>query len=286
MLCVRKALSLKQFVRFNAKRGRYKTILGIVSSPNFHIKKSASLIDLWGHCYKEPEKFIPKGKPCLLLSESDFVDPVNVVVRDRTRKFKWDLFYFTLPGRRGVRYKGISLFLDMLPILCNEFKLKIAVIVYAPGRLRLRSRHKKYIKQFRNKLTFFKTLGHRRMARVMSACRFGLFPNRLDCSPLLLTEALVRNCPVLVSDKIFGGWKYVNPETGLFFNKINIGDKLEKALSSRFNPRVNFLSHWGMVNTAKRLAQFCKTYHSYLKKYDMISLVGSERYLKKAIKKL
>ncbi len=57
---------------------------------------------------------------------------------------------------------------------------------------------------------------HELMACLAQA-RVAFFPNVLDASPVLLTEALCLDVPVVVNRRILGGWKYVRPDTGRFF---------------------------------------------------------------------
>ena len=278
MICVRKAMGSKDLAETRIKN-KYKLFLGVVSSPKFHRAESSSLIDLWCHCYRDPDEYIPKDKPKILLSESDFVDPFNMQVFHK-KKPKCDMFYFTIAGQNGIDYKGIDLFSKILPVVCGEFNLKVMVIVYAGsvGNLKI---SKKYLNLFRKykkmKLVIIrKKMNTKEVAKVMSFCKFGLFPNRLDCSPLLITESLIRDCPILVNKDIFGGWKYVNEDTGAFFDDKNIGDKVEYMLSSKFKPCDNFMSEYGFFNSATKLATFCKDTYPSLSKYDMMSLYGTQ----------
>ena len=57
--------------------------------------------------------------------------------------------------------------------------------------------------------------------------RFILLPNLEDASPRFLTEGLALNKPIFVNENILGGWKYVNDDTGVFFNE-NILHFIEK----------------------------------------------------------
>ena len=43
-------------------------------------------------------------------------------------------------------------------------------------------------------------------------------PNLHDASPRVLAEAMCLNVPILVNRHILGGWKYVNDQTGAFFD--------------------------------------------------------------------
>ena len=106
---------------------------------------------------------------------------------------------------------------------------------------------------------YHKKFSASKVASIMERCRFGLFPNKSDCSPLLLTESIVRNKPVLVNEEIVGGWKYVNDQTGCFFsiNRLSEFDfTIDKILSSEFYPRDNFMLQYGFEKTSKRLSDF------------------------------
>ena len=49
------------------------------------------------------------------------------------------------------------------------------------------------------------------------ACRVLIAPNVHDASPRVLAEAMSLDVPILVNKYIVGGWKYVNEDTGAFF---------------------------------------------------------------------
>ena len=46
-------------------------------------------------------------------------------------------------------------------------------------------------------------------------------PNVHDASPRVLAEAMCLDVPILVNRHIVGGWKYVNSETGAFFDSVD-----------------------------------------------------------------
>lgn len=53
---------------------------------------------------------------------------------------------------------------------------------------------------------------------ILRACRVLFAPNLHDASPRVLAEAMCLNVPILVNRHILGGWKYVNNQTGAFFD--------------------------------------------------------------------
>merc|ERR1711879_563532 len=48
--------------------------------------------------------------------------------------------------------------------------------------------------------------------------RFLFLPQVHDASPRVASQALALNVPLLMNRNLIGGWKYLQPETGEFFN--------------------------------------------------------------------
>ena len=111
----------------------------------------------------------------------------------------------------------------------------------------------------------------------MSRCHFGFFPNTEDCSPLLLSESLVRNRPVLVNENILGGWKYINDNTGALFTLDNLETKLSFIMNNKFDTCEEYMKKYGYKNTAVRLADFCKKHLPGFKKYSLIGFAGTNK---------
>jgi len=122
------------------KSGKLET-LGMVSHPGLYKSATAKYVKAWCHPYRDPDHFLGSEKPRLLLSESDFVDAgyVNVV---SSRSLKWDYFYFTMGGEKMGRRKGMSLFLEILPLLCAK-NLKGLVVNYTKKSLFMNRKQKK-----------------------------------------------------------------------------------------------------------------------------------------------
>ncbi len=256
---------------------RYKYAIGMVSAHNIYRKYNTPFCKIWCHCFRDVNKYLP-GKPSILLSESDFVDPL--AIKTPVRPLKYDFYYFTTGGKPGSYYKGMNLFVDSLPILCGELGLKGLVVKYAkPKRPFLLNRKQQRIwKQYSKSIRFLK--GKKNTASIMSICKFGFFPNIKDCSPLLLSESLVRNIPILVNENILGGWKYVNDETGALFDGGNLKEKTEFLLNTEFNTREEYMKKYGYKNSATRLANFCKKHISSFEKYSMVGFAGTSSIMK------
>lgn len=240
----------------------------MVSSPyilkNDLIPKYANF---WFHPFKNPDDYWPKGTQGCLMSESDFIDPMFVPCLPKA-KAKWDYFYFTIGGGDGVDFKGFKVFLNMVPHL-HSAGLSGVVVVYGKHNKTAKSSYvfmkDHNIKIIRNALSYTEVGG------MMSRCRFGIFPNIVDCSPRMLTESIVRNVPVLVNENILGGWKYINENTGVFFNKSNIKEGIQKVLHSKFDPRNDFMSKYGFINASAKFAEVLASRWPMFKPFDLVA---------------
>lgn len=284
VVCIR-----KNFVRSGySARDKRKSIkflkshetLGMVSHPTFATSLTAPYIDCWCHPYRSPEDLLPRGKPQILLSESDFIDPLYVKISKKTPKR--DFFCFIMGGRKGQRRKGFGLLLDSLLSVLKETKLTGIVINYSSHKLVLSSSEKKKLKSIRRHIVYkHKKYSPKGVSQVMAQSRFGFFPNYQDCSPLLLTECLVRNIPVLVNRDIYGGWKYVNDNTGAFFTLGNVNEKVDFVRYGKFYPREDFLSHYGFHKTSVRFAEWGREHFSGFQDVEKACFSGLSRFLKK-----
>ncbi len=276
VLCYRKRMPIKQAKI--ARRG-FKESIGLVSSIGLPRSKNAKLCKFWCHCFKNPEFYI-KDIPGMLLSESDFVDPKFIKIFSRSRKPSWDFFYFTSGGYHAHRFKGSGVMGKTLKILCGEFKLRGIIIQYMKSDRPFVKQERRQIKKYANLLRIKRgRLTPRTVAKFMSKSRFGFFPNTRDCSPLIISESLLRDCPVLMNQNILGGWKYVNDETGYLFNPKNMnnfGNSVECILSGSFHPKNEYMTKYGYINTAKRFAKVAKQHIKGFRGYDMIGFQGTQ----------
>jgi len=258
-------------------KSRKKDVLGIISHPNLCKCPTVPYIKAWCHPYRDPDQFLNKEIPRLLLSESDFVDSLYVRHRNRPSK-KWDYFYFTMGGQKSGKRKGFDIFLRLLPVLA-KLKMKGLVVNYTNKELYFsNSKEKQIWKTNKNFISYaHQSFSPTKVAKVMAESRFGLFPNISDCSPLLLTESLLRDIPVLVNYDILGGWKYVNEHTGRFFydgkNKEN-EETIRELIDIKFNPKKWFLSNYGFENSAKKLARFGRKLFKSFRDCRMVCFEG------------
>jgi hypothetical protein len=92
--------------------------------------------------------------------------------------------------------------------------------------------------------------------RVMASARAAFLPNWWDASPCVLPQALALDVPVLVNRRILGGWKYVTPETGVFFDdESDVVDAFFALLDAPVRPRAWLAENgYGVGPAGRRLA--------------------------------
>lgn len=265
---------------------KYPDFFAFVSSPKIYKQdQMRKLAKGWCHPLRKPHKKLPTHVPCIMMPESDFMDPMFIPHKAKN-EHKYDYFYFTVNAPPGIENKGLCTFIDMLPVLCSK-KLRGYIVVYYPNMPRhksftvgLDSRRMRTLKKFSSFLTYhWGLLKPEGVDRVMSMCRFGLFPNTVDNSPRLISESLIRDTPVLMNNKIHGGWHYVNKQTGSLFDSANISEKVDLMMESSFHPRSSFLSNFGFRNSSARLAGFLSDLFGY-DKYSHMYFDVYKDYLK------
>ncbi len=284
LVCVRKNAIRKRKTRGSKKiKSRKIEVLGMVSHPTLSRSKTAPYISAWCHPYRHPENFIKDDKPKLLLSESDFIDPMYVTVLPR-RQISWDFFCFTMGGPKSGKRKGFSLFMDILPSL-HARKFKVILINYTYKNIHFKSReHKRIWRRCKSSVTYLhKKLSAVKVARIMASSRFGLFPNLEDCSPLLLTESIIRGVPILVNENILGGWKYVNENTGALFTRDRIDSALDCMIDGNFRTEEYFMANYGFIKSARLLAKFGRKHLKSFKHCKYACFEGLSHILKKTL---
>ena len=242
----------------------------------------------WCHCFRNPQEHLQTDKPIELMSESDFIDPMFVYVDKRDKKDKkWDFFYLTINNDAGFENKGLHQFIQSLKTLVLDRKLRGLVLAYFPDNVKgwhvkFSEEERKILQACEDRLTYkFGWMTAETLNNYMQACKFGFFPNTVDCSPRLLTESLCRNVPVMVNTNIWGGWKYVNKETGSLFDPAN-PETIHAAIdfmqkNTEFNAKRGFLREFGFKNSTERLATYVNRYvedtgctHMYFDRFGSI----------------
>lgn len=206
----------------------------------------------WLHCFRDPYKYLPKDKPLALISESDFVDFKSLVPNKNIKK-EYDYIY-SCPKVNDdkncddwVSYnKNWKLGQKCIYLLSEKLGLKGLLV----GR--------KYCNVPENcEVTGWVEYGE--MIELYKKSKFVFLPNIADASPRVLTECLSLDLPCLVNYNILGGWKYVNKQTGVFFNdENNVVEKVKELLNNydKYEPRKYIIENYGHVKSGKKLAEF------------------------------
>ena len=91
-----------------------------------------------------------------------------------------------------------------------------------------------------------------------------------DASPRVIGEALLLNTPVIVNKDIIGGWKYVDEESGVFYDSLTIKTKIKEIMEKKFNPRKYFLKNYGIQNSGKKFRDFIVSIDPSFSKYKQL----------------
>jgi hypothetical protein len=204
--------------------------------------------EAWAHCFRDPDRYLPPDRPRMLISGSDFVSEKSVWAagygEGRPAK-RWDLVYSCLPTWLNELQKNWDLGKSCALRLADAgVRIVIAGRAGVPG-----------IPHHPN-IDCVPQLPWDSFMRVMASARAAFLPNWWDASPCVLTQALALDIPVLVNREILGGWKYVTPETGVFFDdESDVVDAFFTLLNTPVHPRDWLIANgYGQHATARRLA--------------------------------
>jgi glycosyltransferase involved in cell wall biosynthesis len=207
-------------------------------------------------------------KPAQLLTFSDFVDfsrarPESLFAGAHPEKY-WDFAYVCQPGPWKEYVKNWALARRCMPILCHELGLRGVLV----GR-----DHVPDLPDCGDLITVLGELSWRDLMGVFLHSRFLFVPNAMDASPRVIAEALCMNTPVLVNRNILGGWHYVNPFTGFFFeDERDVCAGARKCLSEWTSPRRWYTTHHGPLLAGARLARFLGQFDRTLKRVKRLQI--------------
>ena len=214
--------------------------------------------DLWLSCLRNNNIF-KKGTPIANISQSDFIDP-QIIYPNPKLVNKWDFIYVCLedepqckPGWNWIN-RNWHLALYCIEIMCLKYHLNGVII----GR-----KDCPIPKALIPKLTLLSRQPYWKFIQILNQSRFTFFPNIQDASPRCITEGFCLNKPTLLNKNIVGGYKYINNQTGEFFNgKDDFAPQLESLLKrlKRYTPRKYYSENYGPRHSGKKLNLFLKTY--------------------------
>lgn len=226
----------------------------------------------WLHCFRDPSSRGLVNVPMLEMSESDFY---NCKKYKSNLKKKYDFIYVCNsdndscnPGWQS-HIRNWELFKKCLPIICEKLNLKGLII----GRINC-----DYTSKCKNNIEVVDFLPYWDFIKKMSECKFLIVCSVSDPSPRIIAEAMCLNLPVLVNKNIYGGWKYINEQTGEFFNdEKDIETQIRKLLSklSQYQPRKYYQSNYGPEKSGLKLKKFVKKLHPELNDCKYLLFQGS-----------
>jgi glycosyltransferase involved in cell wall biosynthesis len=200
------------------------------------------------------------------MSESDFVDPNRLSYNPNIVK-KYDFIYICLdegakhestkckPGWQS-HNRNWELAKECLKVMCGNFKLRGLIM----GRTNCDITEK-----CNNYISSMPFQPQDKFLELLQECKFIFVPNISDASPRVVTQAMCYNMPVLMNKNIIGGWKYVNNQTGVFFNdEKDITASLYELINniSSFTPRKWFSENYGKEKTGQRFLNFLKKHYT------------------------
>jgi hypothetical protein len=208
--------------------------------------------EAWAHCFRDPDYYLPPDKPRRLLGGSDFTDydrVWSIGSSGHKQAKRWDVVYSCLDNRFNEMQKNWELAKACIWRLCTELRLKV-LVVGRSGTSDLPQVEGLEAREFLPWSDFLQCLGRARIA---------FFPNVLDASPRVMTEAMSLDLPVLVNRRIIGGWKYVNDDTGRFFDdEANVVPAALELLTGNFQPRDWYIANHGKRWAEEQLAEFVR----------------------------
>jgi glycosyltransferase involved in cell wall biosynthesis len=226
----------------------------------------------WCHCFRDPGHYLPAGKPFALLAYSDFVDyrqtSRETLFPDEKADKRWDFAYVCQEGSWKEFAKNWQLARRCLPVLCNDLGLEGVLV----GRERIVD-----LPDCGRRLTIVGELPWRELMRVFLRSRFLFVPSEMDPSPRIIAEALCMDTPVVVNRYILGGWHYVNPFTGAFFqDESDIREAALRCLERWTSPRRWFVTHYGPLLAGARLQRFLASFDPSMRSLTRLQIVAAD----------
>jgi len=234
------------------RRGGYR-FAGMSSHLSFPLSavgrvcEERALCEAWCHCFRNPDRYLGPNMPRALLALSDFTDPDEITpatsaypgspdeVFDflyvggetpwKRRVKRWDLAVRVIRRLASADLSGVVLQSD-----------NTHALVDVPG------------------VTITPKLPRQHFLSLLARCRFLLVTSGEDPSPRILAEALCLDVPLLIQRHILGGWHYVTPASGAFFDdEHDISAAAQRCLAPALTPRRLFTAQHGPVPAGKRL---------------------------------
>lgn len=208
----------------------------------------------WCHCFRDPDKYIKRETPKVLISESDFCD--NIKHEPDNTPVEYDFICYCPKDKEcdsGWHHhnKNWPLAKKAIECMCNQFNLSGILVGRKDCELNVMDNTKLKKVDFLPYWDFIKEI---------RKSRFIFIPSYEDPSPRVITESMILNKPILVNRDILGGWKYVNEKSGGFISEDSLFSDISTFILSipSYNPRNEFFKNYGIENSGKELRSFLK----------------------------
>jgi len=223
-------------------------------------KKIYASMDAYAHCFRKPSDHIPPGIPRALISQSDFVDPMNADLKPKRLRKQYSFAYSNLSGDWNDFNRNFTLARECIKIAVKEGMMPPLLIGKKKDEGNPNMADLMQLSR-QGKLEMTDTLPHNKLGDAMEQSEFFFVPNLSDASPRVVAEALCRGTPVIMNRHIVGGWKYINDKTGVLFDGVD--DFLPavqrlRALkdAGKLQPREWFSANYGPRKSSLRLQAF------------------------------
>jgi len=272
-----KFIGCSSYLSYPLKCNNPSQIKGICSKEStFEGKRIDTIVDGWLHCFKNDNLILNEKK--ILISESDFMDSITYLRKYdiNKKKKKYDFICYCPSDPKSCDFgwhhhnKNWPLAKKTIEYLCNEMKMEGVLIGRENCPIDINDK---------KKLKREKWLQYNKFLDTIADSKFTIISSYEDASPRTIGESLLVDTPILVNEEIVGGWKYVNEETGIFYNENNIKQKVNEIISNinnnKFSPRDNYIKNYGLYNSGKKLRDFIVSIDSSLSNHKYIRFAVS-----------
>lgn len=222
----------------------------------------------WLNMYANPDSIFPSNIPVIQLSHSDFsvleIDYDAEVAEGKHEKM-YDFMYVMTNTEAEVKNgctgwgayaKNWPLAKKAMDIMCLEMNFTGVVL----GIVDSNGNSCEIPPSCQDKVITTPYVNYFEGLNFMRQSKFLFLPQVYDASPRVAVEAMSLNVPLLMNNQIVGGWKYINEQTGEFFNN-NMSDfrsslaKLVSRLDS-YSPRSYVEQNYGTRKAGSKLRAF------------------------------
>lgn len=202
------------------------------------MKNILNQMDCWLTCSKIP---VPYNIPQFEFSESDCPNMETIAPKGLEKRY--DVIYNAgSDGPHHYYHKNWPLAVKCIKKM-KKAGLKILVVGRTSSRGAIKDKYKRI--EYKPFTTWNEFIDLIEVSRVM------FISSVSDASPRILTESLCKGTPILVNKDIFGGWKYVNENTGAFFSsKKDVMPALNNIFMKAYDTRQWFLDNYYRNNVS------------------------------------